>query len=181
MNPCKYLSCFFSSRSPHLSPHFSHTSPALLRQHATSPLPQNLCTSCSCKRKALSYVCMQLPPSSDTESPLRGATPDHPTCIGSQSLWPSRPLLVNLIISLHTLSRFSQGVLHSSPGSHAKLELHQTRSLSLQFHSLNPQGLNHAQHISSHQLYLLNKTAKGQAGDGASRCKAGPPPRKSPC
>ena len=102
MNPCKYVSWFFSSRSPHLSPHFSHSSPALLRQHATSPLTQDLCTSRSCERKALSHICTQLPPSSDTESPLGGATPDHPTCIGSRSLWPSWPLLVNLIISLHT-------------------------------------------------------------------------------
>ena len=53
-------------------------------------------------------------------------------------------------------------------------KLHQTRILSLPFHSLNLQGLNNAQHIGSHQLYLLNKTTKGQAGDGA-------PPSKSPC
>ena len=63
MNPCKYFSCFFSSRSPHLLLHFSHTSPVLLRQHATSPLPQDLCTSRSCELKALSHVCTQLPPS----------------------------------------------------------------------------------------------------------------------
>ena len=49
----------------------------------------------------------KLPPSFDTKSPLKGATPDHPTRIGSQSLWPSWPLLVNLIISFHTLSSFS--------------------------------------------------------------------------
>ena len=60
-------------------------------------------------------------------------------------------------------------------------KFHQTRILSLPFHSLNLQGQSHTQHISSHQLYLLNETTKGQAGDGASRCKASPPPSKSPC